>query len=99
MRSIGARPVFGSGSVVVHPDGIGDCHGPKCRGMQVAPADSSMKHGCASHGHDCLNGPHGNTVLMMGTHTSKVGCLAEGEKIVGKSRRGEDRQSCQTHIP
>ena len=78
--------------VIVQPDGIGDCHGPQCRGVHFAPADSSMKHGSASHRHDSLDGPLSNTVLMMGTNTSKVGCLAEGEKILGKGRRSEDRR-------
>ena len=88
----GSKTALWIWSVVVQPDGIGDCHGPKSRGMHFAPADGSMKHGSASHRHDCLNGPLGNTVLMMGTNTSKVGCLAEGEEVLGKSRRSEDRR-------
>ena len=54
-----------SGSVVVDPRGVVQCHGPQCRRETIRPVKVAMDHHGASHARHGLYGPFCAPILMV----------------------------------
>ena len=75
--SRGARPFFLVREMIMNVHSIVNSHRPKGSISSVTPADGSMQHHSSRHRHNGLNVPLCNTIMMMGTYSSKVTNLFE----------------------
>ena len=75
--------------MVVKEDGIIDGHRPELRIRLFGPVDSSMQEHGASHSLDILNSFLGDTILVMGSNTSKPNLLIKPIQVIGELKTGE----------
>jgi hypothetical protein len=61
-----------------------DCHWPELSIGDGWPVNGCMDQHGSSDGHDCLDGLLGNSIMMVGTDSSELGCLFELGEVISK---------------
>ena len=72
-----AQSCVRTGHAVKEVNGEGDSEGPERSIGNVGPVDGGMEHHGSRNGHDGLDGPFGDTIVMVSADSSILGDLGE----------------------